>query len=167
MQVYQVTVNDKYNYEVNKTGDDLLVNGKAVNADVSVLSKSAWHIINDLQSYNVEIVNFNKTEKTAEIKVNNTIYNVTAKDQFDLLLDKLGLSSLNAARVSEVKAPMPGMVLKVFVNEGMEIKKGDNLFILEAMKMENIIKAPADVTIKTVKIKPGDKVEKGQVLLLF
>jgi biotin carboxyl carrier protein len=49
----------------------------------------------------------------------------------------------------------------------MEIIKGDNLFILEAMKMENIIKAPADVTVKTVKIKPGDKVEKGQVLLMF
>jgi biotin carboxyl carrier protein len=79
----------------------------------------------------------------------------------------LGLSSLNAAKVSEVKAPMPGMVLKVFVTEGMEIKKGDNLFVLEAMKMENIIKSPADVTVKTIKIKPGDKVEKGQVLLMF
>jgi len=47
------------------------------------------------------------------------------------------------------------------------VLKGDNLFILEAMKMENIIKASADVVVKTVKIKPGDKVEKGQVLLLF
>ena len=59
------------------------------------------------------------------------------------------------------------MVLKVFVTEGMEVSKGDNLFILEAMKMENIIKSPADVVVKTVKIKPGDKVEKGQILMLF
>ncbi|MDB5143897.1 MAG: gcdC, partial [Mucilaginibacter sp.] len=71
------------------------------------------------------------------------------------------------AKVSEIKAPMPGLVLKLFVSEGTEVKKGDNLFILEAMKMENIIKSPADVTVKTVKIKPGDKVEKGQVLLTF
>jgi biotin carboxyl carrier protein len=99
--------------------------------------------------------------------VNNNIYSITAKDQFDILLDKLGLSSLNATKVSEIKAPMPGMVLKVFVSEGMEIKKGDNLFILEAMKMENIIKSPADVTVKTVKIKPGDKVEKGQLLMFL
>ena len=113
------------------------------------------------------MVSFNRVEKTAEIKVNNNIYNVTAKDQFDILLDKLGLSGLNTARVSEIKAPMPGMVLKVFVSEGTEVKKGDNLFVLEAMKMENIIKAPADVTVKTVKIKPGDKVEKGQILMLF
>jgi biotin carboxyl carrier protein len=62
---------------------------------------------------------------------------------------------------------MPGLVLKVFVKEGDTVKKGDNLFVLEAMKMENIIKSAADVTIKSMNLKPGDKVEKGQLLLLF
>jgi biotin carboxyl carrier protein len=163
----QVKVNEKYNFDVDQNGKGLLINGDKITADVQRLNESAYHVINNLQSYNVEVVSFDATAKTAEIKVNNNTYNVTAKDQFDILLDKLGLSSLNAAKVSEIKAPMPGMVLKVFVNEGMEIKKGDNLFVLEAMKMENIIKAPADVTVKKVKIKPGDKVEKGQVLMMF
>lgn len=163
----QVKVNEKCSFDIDKNGKGLLINGAGVAADVQQLNASAYHVINNLQSYNVEVVSFSAAEKTAEIKVNNNTYNVTAKDQFDILLDKLGLSSLNAAKVSEIKAPMPGMVLKVFVNEGMEIKKGDNLFVLEAMKMENIIKAPADVTVKSVKIKPGDKVEKGQVLMKF
>jgi biotin carboxyl carrier protein len=144
-----------------------MVNGKTVMADIQQLNDRCWHVLNNLRSYNVEVVAFNSPEKTAEMKINNNTYTVNAKDQFDVLLDKLGLSNLNAAKISEIKAPMPGMVLKVFVEEGAEIKKGDNLFILEAMKMENIIKAPADVTVKKVKIKPGDKVEKGQVLLLF
>ncbi|WP_428328623.1 biotin/lipoyl-containing protein [Mucilaginibacter sp.] len=165
--MYQVKVNSDYNFEIDKKGDELTVNGVVLRPDIQQLNASSWHIINELQSYNVEVVNFNSDEKTAEIKVNNHIYKVTAKDQFDVLLDKMGLSSLNATKVSDVKAPMPGMVLKVFVTEGEEIKKGDNLFVLEAMKMENIIKAPADVTVKTVKIKPGDKVEKGQVLMMF
>lgn len=163
----QVKVNGKYDLEVENGGDELSINKKKVNADISQLNDSTWHIINELKSYNVEVINFNSAEKTAEIKINNNIYTVSAKDQFDLLLDKLGLSSLTNAKISEVKAPMPGMVLKVFVTEGTEVKKGGNLFILEAMKMENIIKAPADVTVKTVKIKPGDKVEKNQVLLQF
>ena len=163
----QVKVNDKYNFEVDKQIDKLVINKEAVAADIRQLSAAAYHIINNLQSYNVEVVSFDRAEKTAEIKVNNNIYSISAKDQFDILLDKLGLSSLNAAKVSEIKAPMPGMVLKVFVTEGMEVKKNDNLFILEAMKMENIIKAPADVVVKTVKIKPGDKVEKGQILMQF
>ena len=165
--MYQVKVNGKYDFEIDKNGNGLSVNGEAVHVDMKQLSASGWHIIDQLKSYNAEVVSFNATEKTAEIKVNNNIYTVTAKDQFDVLLDKLGLSSLNSAKVSEVKAPMPGLVLKVFVAIGDEVKKGDNLFILEAMKMENIIKAPADVIIKAVKLKPGDKVEKGQVLLQF
>jgi biotin carboxyl carrier protein len=163
----QVKVNDQYNHEVVKDGDGWIVNGNISLANISEQHKSSWHIIKDLKSYNVEVINFDPAEKTAELKINNNIYRVFAKDQYDLLLDKLGLSNLNAAKVSDIKAPMPGLVLKVFVEEGMEVKKGDNLFILEAMKMENIIKAPADVTVKTVKIKPGDKVEKGQVLLMF
>lgn len=165
--MYKIKVNGKYDFDIDKNGDSLSINNNKISADIKKLDGAAWHIINDLKSYNAEVVGFNAAEKTAEIKVNNNIYTVTAKDQFDLLLDKLGLSSLNSAKVSEIKAPMPGLVLKVWATEGAEIKKGDNLFILEAMKMENIIKSPADVVVKTVKIKPGDKVEKGQVLLQF
>lgn len=165
--MYKVKVNNKYDFDIDRNSDELLINDNKINADVKQLNASSWHIIDQLRSYNVEVVSFNAAEKTAEIKVNNNIYSLTAKDQFDVLLDKLGLSSLNSAKISEIKAPMPGMVLKVLVTEGAEVKKGDNLFILEAMKMENIIKSPADVIVKTVNIKPGDKVEKGQVLLQF
>lgn len=164
--MYKIKVNEKYDIDITKNGEDLLINNDVITADVQRLNDNTWHIINNLKSYNAEVISFDRAEKTAEIKVNNTIYTLTAKDQFDVLLDKLGLSSLNAAKISEIKAPMPGMVLKVFVTEGMEVKKGDNLFILEAMKMENIIKSPADVTVKAVKTKAGDKVEKGQVLML-
>lgn len=165
--MYQLKVNNNHNYSVEKNGDELLINGVASNADIKQLSPAVWHIIDELQSYNAEVVSFDKALKTAEIKINNNTYTITAKDQFDVLLEKMGLSNLNTAKVSELKAPMPGLVLKIFIEEGATVAKGDNLFILEAMKMENIIKAPADTVVKTVKIKPGDKVEKGQILLLF
>lgn len=163
----QVKVNDKFNFEIDSNNGELLVNGEIVNADIKQLNPSVYHVIDRLKSYNAEVVSFNATDKTAEIKVNNNLYIISVKNQFDVLLEKLGLNNLNNTKISEVKAPMPGLVLKVFVAEGNEVKKGDNLFILEAMKMENIIKATADVTVKAVKIKPGDKVEKGQVLLQF
>lgn len=165
--MYKLDINNQFNYGTERNGEQLLINGEATIADISQLNATMYHVINNLQSYNVEVVSFNPAEKKAEIKVNNNIYNITAKDQFDILLDKLGLSNLNSSKISEIKAPMPGLVLKVFVTEGTEIKKGDNLFVLEAMKMENIIKAPTDVTVKTIKIKPGDKVEKNQVLMMF
>jgi biotin carboxyl carrier protein len=165
--MYNIKVNERYNYEFDRNGKGLLINGENITADIKKLNESSWHIINALRSYNVKIVSFDSLGKTAEIKINNNVYSIKAKDQFDILLDKLGLSDLSSAKISEIKAPMPGMVLKIFVNEGMEVKKGDNLFVLEAMKMENIIKSPANVIVNKVKIKPGDKVEKGQVLMMF
>ncbi len=165
--MYRLKVNDQFDFELNRNRQELVINGKKVVADLRQLNPSSWHIINNLKSFNAEVVSFNVADKTALIKVNQHLYTVTAKDQFDILLDQMGLSVVNGAKVSELKAPMPGMVLKVFVTEGVEVKKGDNLLVLEAMKMENIIKAPADVVVKKIKIKPGDKVEKNQLLMLF
>ncbi|MDB5115416.1 MAG: gcdC [Mucilaginibacter sp.] len=165
--MHQVKVNGKFDYSMEQNGSGLLINNHIITADIKQLSPSLWHVIDQLRSYNAEVISFDKALKTAEIRINNNIYTLTAKDQFDVLLEKMGLSNLNGTKVSELKAPMPGLVLKVFVEEGASVQKGDNLFILEAMKMENIIKSPTDAIIKSVKIAPGDKVEKGQILLQF
>ena len=165
--MYKIKVNDKFGFETERSNDTLMLNNEAIAADISRLNDNSYHILHNLASYNTEVISFDRQAKTAEIKVNGHIYSLSGKDRFDLLLDQLGMSNADSVKVSEIKAPMPGLVLKVMVNEGDEVKKGENLFVLEAMKMENIIKAPADVTIKASKIKPGDKVEKGQVLMLF
>ena len=165
--MYKIKVNNSFDFSMEKRDTQLTINDQEIKADIRQLSPSIYHLIHNLGSYSAEVVSFDKDTKVAVIKVNDSLYHVEAKDQYDLLLEKLGLSNLNSVKVSEVRAPMPGLVLKVFVTEGNEVTKGDNLFILEAMKMENIIKSPADGTIKKLKIKPGDKVEKGQVLIGF
>ncbi len=165
--MYNITVNQKFSFQLNRNQQGLTVNDEISNADIAEVKPLHYSVISNLQSYNVEVAAFDAAAKTAQIKVNGNLYQITAKDELDELLDKLGMSNLAGAKVSELKAPMPGLVLKVFVQEGFEVKKGDNLFILEAMKMENIIKAPADVKVKAVRIAPQDKVEKGQVLLQF
>jgi biotin carboxyl carrier protein len=165
--MYQIKINEKYSFDAAKDGDGLFINNTATTADIKHISEGIYHIIEGNQSYNADVISFNSADKTAQIKINNNTYTITVKDQFDILLDKLGLSSLTSAQLSEIKAPMPGLVLKVFAVAGDEVKKGDNLLVLEAMKMENIIKCPADVTIKKIRIKSGDKVEKGQILIEF
>lgn len=165
--MYKINVNETHAFEVQRNGENVELNGADINADVSELSASVYHIIKNNKSYNAEVVSFNSEEKTAEIKVNNQVYMVTARDEFDLLLDKMGLGDINVKKVDAIKAPMPGLVLKLFVEAGAEVKKGDSLFILEAMKMENMIKSPADGTVSAVNIKQGDKVEKGQVMISF
>ncbi|RKR81261.1 biotin carboxyl carrier protein [Mucilaginibacter gracilis] len=165
--MFKIKVNDKFEHELQLQNDNLNLNGEAFLADMVKHGTNSYHVLHNQQSYNVEVVSLEHAEKTATIKVNGNIYVLKAKDQFDALLEQLGMANLNSNKISDIKAPMPGLVLKVLVSEGDEVKKGDNLFVLEAMKMENIIKAPADATVKTIKIQPTDKVEKGQLLILF
>ncbi len=62
---------------------------------------------------------------------------------------------------------MPGLLLDIKVQEGQEVQKGEILLILEAMKMENVIKAPTDARIKHIKVQKGQTVEKNQLLIEF
>jgi biotin carboxyl carrier protein len=70
-------------------------------------------------------------------------------------------------RKMEVKAPMPGMVLKINKHVGDEVEQGDSVLILEAMKMENDIRAHISGTIKIINVKEGMAVEKGYSLFTF
>ena len=70
-------------------------------------------------------------------------------------------------KVSDLKAPMPGLVLEVSVEGGQQVSKGDGLLILEAMKMENVIKSPTDGVIKSISVNKGETVEKNQLILNF
>lgn len=64
-----------------------------------------------------------------------------------------------------LRAPMPGMVVRVTVEPGQTVAAGTGMVVLEAMKMENELRAPGPATVKAVKVQPGQAVEKGQVLV--
>ncbi len=80
---------------------------------------------------------------------------------------KLMGGSVGLGKARALKAPMPGLVVKVEVEPGQHVKKGDGLVIIEAMKMENELKAAHPATIKEIKIKAGQTVEKNQALIEF
>ncbi|HPD00464.1 MAG TPA: biotin/lipoyl-binding protein [Acetivibrio sp.] len=69
------------------------------------------------------------------------------------------------AGANVIKAPMPGTILKVNVNTGDAVKKGQVLLILEAMKMENEILAPNDGTVASVNVSQGSSVNVGDVMI--
>lgn len=165
--MYQVKVNDKYNFEIETKNQSLKINNEAVELDSLALNGNTAHVLYQNRSYTTEVVELNKEEKTAVVKVNGNLYAVNVKDQFDQLLKQLGMDNLAANKIQQVKAPMPGLVLNVLASEGDEVKKGDNLLVLEAMKMENMIKSPTDGVIKKITIKQGDKVEKNELLISF
>jgi len=67
----------------------------------------------------------------------------------------------------ELRAPMPGKILEVLVNVGDKVNEDDEVIMLEAMKMENPIYAPAGGTVKEVKVKANDSVETEQIMMVI
>ncbi len=164
----KVHIKDRKAYDVEVLNDqEALMNNKPYAFDKVKLSEGKYHIIKDGRSYNVELIQADYTEKAFRIKVNEQIVELNVEDRFDLLLQQLGMDNLAASGVSELKAPMPGLVLEIPVENGQTIKKDDPLLVLEAMKMENVLKSPADLVIKNISVEKGQAVEKNQLLIEF
>jgi len=164
----KVKVNNKKEYTIEPGSDSTgTIDGKPFSWDVAEVKNGSFHVIKDNRSYSVEVIKADAAEKSFTVSVNGNKYQLNVKDKFDELLKSLGLDNMNASKVNEIKAPMPGLVLDIRVTEGQEIKKGDPVLVLEAMKMENILKSPTDGTVKKINVKKGVAVEKNQVLISF
>ncbi len=164
----KVKINNKKEHVVVLENDKSgTIDGNTFDWDVIEVKAGSFHVIKDHKSYTVEVIKADEKEKSFLISVNGNKYQLQVRDKFDELLKNLGMDNLNASKVNDVKAPMPGLVLEIRVAEGTEVKKGDAILVLEAMKMENIIKSPTDGVIKKINVKKGVAVEKNQVLVHF
>jgi biotin carboxyl carrier protein len=159
--MYTATVNAKTNLHIRLEGDAVHVNDKPVEISKIQLSELRSHWIVNGNSMNVELLQVNTQTKEFTVKVNNRPYTVKLKDRFDELLKSLGMEAVGEKKIREIKAPMPGMVLNVLVKEGDTVEKDTPILILEAMKMENVIKSAAAAVVKKVRAVKGVAVEKN------
>lgn len=147
--------------------DRVTLNDQPLAWDLAVLGEGHYHVLYESRSYKAELVEADYAAKSIVLKINGQRVELHAKDRFDLLLEKMGMSNATATKVNELKAPMPGLIVAIRVAPGQVVQKGDPLLVLEAMKMENILKAPADGTVSGIKVTLRDNVQKGQVLVQF
>ena len=153
---FQVTVNDQV-FEVKPSDATVL--------DLLSTGENTCHILKNNKAYKVEIESVDFKNKTYVFKINGNKYTSTIHDKYDRLINQLGMKVGVSQKVGDIKAPMPGLVLEVSVEVGMQVMKGDKVLILEAMKMENALKAVGDGIVKAVHITKGTAVEKGQLLI--
>ncbi|MCB0570439.1 MAG: acetyl-CoA carboxylase biotin carboxyl carrier protein subunit [Phaeodactylibacter sp.] len=151
---FKATANAEYTFE-----------GVLPDLDLVMVKDGHYHILSGHQSFRVEVIEMDFDTKTFTIKVNGGAYKVQLEDEYDQLVQRLGLAAVSKEAVKEIRAPMPGMVLSIAVEAGQEVKKGDSLVILEAMKMENVLKCPGDGRIKSINVRQGEAVEKNYLLL--
>lgn len=108
-------------------------------------------------------------------KINEEKYSVTVNSRYFEILVRTSLQE-KAARLielktesnhhSEIKSPMPGLILKVKKKNGEKVEAGEPVLILEAMKMENELRSPSGGKIREIFVKEGIAVEKGAVLFI-
>ena len=156
MQPYEVKVNEtKYSIEpLDAEALDLIEN-----------TDGSFHILKNQKAYRVEVAFINKDLKTFTFHINGSVYTAEINDKYDRLIDQLGMKVGAVVAAGNIKAPMPGLVLEIAVEVGQSVVKGDKVLILEAMKMENVIKASGDGIVKVIHVSKGTAVDKGQLLI--
>lgn len=157
----------KFEFKLHKNELEAVIGDRAFTGSLVRVNPFQFHFILGSDSYNMEVLKLNHDEKTLTLRINGKRVMVRLRDKYDELLHSLGMDDIGHKKVNDIKAPMPGMVLNVLVKDGDQVRKGDAILVLEAMKMENILKSPADGIIKKVAISKGTAVEKNQLLVQF
>lgn len=153
--------------EIMVSEHEFILDGRKYSWDISKLPEGSFHIILEGRNYIAELMHHDESGKTFQIRMNGNSYDVRITDRFDDLLQKLGMAGGNLTTAKSIKAPMPGMILKILVKEGQEVEKDEPLLVLKAMKMENVIKSPGKAGISRIPVKEGQAVEKNEDLILF
>ena len=139
------------------------------NTDLELVHVSDTHkrVFAKGKVYNITVLNSGNADGEIELSLNQKRVKAHISTPLDELLKSMGLDNALEVKVTNLTSPMPGLVIKSVVQEGDEVKKGEPLIVLEAMKMENVLKAAADVVIDKINVKAGEAVEKGAVLIQF
>ncbi len=142
----------------------ILLDGKKIQADIQKMLPGRYSILLDGRSIHATI---HRNDLIYTVAINGNIYTVEIETSLKKLNILFSGTSHKKHLDIEVRSPMPGMVVRCEVKEGEKIAAGDGLLILEAMKMENEIRAVKEGTVKKILVFDRQVVEKGELLLLI
>jgi len=163
---YEVNVNNNLDLNLVYKNGKFIIDEQEFNIDL-LKANGGYSILHNNKSFFIRLLSYDKENKLFSFKINESIYNVFLSDAKDVLLKKMNINYKTQKKASNLKSPMPGLIVNINVKKGLSVKKGEPLLILEAMKMENLIKAPNDLLIKKICVKPGDIVGKNELLIEF
>ncbi len=114
-----------------------------------------------------EVMSNRQEEGMLTLKLNHRVFDVKKTGSLDELIAQLGMDKPKVRKLKQLKAPMPGRVVSIAIQVGQEVGVGEPLLTLEAMKMENVLKAEGIGTVKSIATTADSVVDKGSVLIEF
>lgn len=159
---YRATVGER-TVEIELGRDDVVIDGEQRSFSSAKLSASRVSMIVDGRSLAADV--YPGENGRYVVYVGGREFDISLKTERDLLLERFGLAEHAQEGYYQVRAPMPGLVLSLHVEEGAPVQAGDAVVVLEAMKMENELRAPSSGTVKTVHVTTGDAVGKNELLV--
>lgn len=161
----KINFEDDTQYIIEDINSEISLNNSMIDYSISRINSSELLILKDQKVYNIRDIE--KIGNEWRLKINGQPLTIGVKDHLAQILEDLGMNAQQEETISDLHAPMPGAIIDINISEGESVVAGQTLLILEAMKMENIIKCPIDGTISKIHISKGQKVEKNQVLVSF
>ena len=161
---YRAHVGER-SFDLTLDDGQLRIDGEAVAHTFEQTGPNSYLLLLDGRSVPVVIEPAGKGR--VRVTLDGRTMEVQVKDERALLLERFGLDDATDSAAREIHAPMPGLVLSVLVEPGQEVAAGDGLVVLEAMKMENELRAASDGVVKTVHATPGEAVGKNALLVEF
>ena len=161
----QIKVDNHASFSIKNEDGKWFIDDIPANWDAAFRPNGLISILYNNKSFTAIVEEADKVKKEMKLRVNGQVYAIGIKEPIDQLLSSMGMDMKALKKAEPVKAPMPGMILKILVEPGQKIAKGEGMLILEAMKMENVLKAAADATVKAIKVSERTAVEKGAVLI--
>jgi biotin carboxyl carrier protein len=160
---YITTVEDKQFLVEIIDEKHVSVDGKVYEVDFeSVSGQPVYSLIVDGKSHESYVA---QEDNNWQVLLRGRLYPVTVEDEREKRLRSAAGAGVAETGEFHLRAPMPGLVVAILVEEGQQIKKGQVLLILESMKMQNELKSPRAGAIGRVRVKPGETVEQKQTLL--
>jgi pyruvate carboxylase subunit B len=161
---YKCTIGDEsYEIIVNEGRTTAEVDGKSVEFELIKNGEGRFLFRTGTKLYRID--NIETDGRNVTFSLNGTFLDTEVFSERDLLLEEMGFSTQAEGSAGILNAPMPGKILELLVKEGDEVEQGDPVIILEAMKMENELKAPSKGVVIKVDVNTNDNVEKNQSLL--
>ncbi|HUX84878.1 MAG TPA: biotin/lipoyl-containing protein [Chitinophagaceae bacterium] len=164
----QVRVNGGRSCKVNPAPGHFQLDGNQLPWSVETLGEGRFSVITDsAKSRTVQVVFRDHENDSLDLVIRGKTYQVVLENPLDEIIRTMGLSRSAIAKPMEIRAPMPGLVLKVLVTPDQELNAGDPVLVLEAMKMENLFKSPGAGRVKQIRVQEGMPVEKGAVMIVL